>query len=347
MNASENEKTSRRITIELPVQFIDYFDQLKREWGLRSRGDVIKRLLEEILPETEQQDFIDQISETSQFDKSEKNYKNSIYNENEALVLITPSGLVNTNSSELESESQNNSSSPSVFINDQATKVIDLPGFVSKKTNRLKTSLENINSKDSKDENVINRVSIEHLNQSLKAARDHWLSLYGQNPKDNVIEAAMIWLARDIWPHLDNTEGLTFTWSAANRFVNEYCPEWDVHQPPRLERIIVLSGFLEDPFSSLTLSSRIPTLIRRFVNRFKRSTNVTSFQTLESTMTVHGALKLLELPTTAGASLTLNRIREAYKGKALSVHPDSGGSTEAMRKVNEAYQLLKDLYKKD
>ena len=62
-------------------------------------------------------------------------------------------------------------------------------------------------------------------------------------------------------------------------------------------------------------------------------------------MTVHGALKLLELPTQAGASLTLNRIRIAYKAKAMSVHPDSGGSTEAMRKVNEAYQLLKDLYR--
>ena len=62
-------------------------------------------------------------------------------------------------------------------------------------------------------------------------------------------------------------------------------------------------------------------------------------------MTVHGALKLLGLPTNAGLSITLLRIREAYKIKALSVHPDAGGSTESMRKVNEAYQLLKDLYK--
>jgi curved DNA-binding protein CbpA len=29
----------------------------------------------------------------------------------------------------------------------------------------------------------------------------------------------------------------------------------------------------------------------------------------------------------------------------LSHHPDAGGSVEAMRRLNEAYQLLKDLYR--
>ena len=63
-------------------------------------------------------------------------------------------------------------------------------------------------------------------------------------------------------------------------------------------------------------------------------------------MTVHGALKLLNLPTIAGKSVSLSTVRDAYKEKALANHPDSGGSTENMRKINEAYQLLKDLYKK-
>ena len=109
--------------------------------------------------------------------------------------------------------------------------------------------------------------------------------------------------------------------------------------------IIILAGALEDPFSTHNLRSRIPTLIRRFVNKFKRSQNVTSFQTLESTMTVHGALKLLGVPIKAGSSLTLTFIREAYKTQAILNHPDSGGTNETMRKLNEAYQLLKDLYK--
>jgi curved DNA-binding protein CbpA len=30
---------------------------------------------------------------------------------------------------------------------------------------------------------------------------------------------------------------------------------------------------------------------------------------------------------------------------ALQHHPDSGGSLEEMRRVNEAYQLLKELYR--
>tara|TARA_Y100001968_G_scaffold58969_1_gene50029 strand:- start:749 stop:1135 length:387 start_codon:yes stop_codon:yes gene_type:complete len=125
--------------------------------------------------------------------------------------------------------------------------------------------------------------------------------------------------------------------------LNSYCSDWKIGSVT-FDDVVILAGALEDPFSTKNLKSRIPTLIRRFVNKFKRSQNVTSFQTLESTMTVHGALKLLGLPTKAGSSLTLSFIRDAYKGKALSNHPDSGGSNETMRKLNEAYQLLKDLY---
>ena len=40
------------------TKFINHFDQLKREWGLRARGDVLKRLLEEILPEVHNNDIV-------------------------------------------------------------------------------------------------------------------------------------------------------------------------------------------------------------------------------------------------------------------------------------------------
>jgi len=66
---------------------------------------------------------------------------------------------------------------------------------------------------------------------------------------------------------------------------------------------------------------------------------------LDSTMTVHGALKLLNLSTSAGWAHTFRKIREAYKSIALETHPDAGGSTDQMRKLNEAYQLLKNLYR--
>ncbi len=349
MSVPERGEASRRITIELPVEFIEHFDQLKREWGLRARGDVLKRLLDEVMPSSQQLNLIDsnnskELEGKENLDKSST--IQSLYNETTALVLISNNkrkkinDLNNNLEYTLESETPKDNSSTSY------NKGIDLPGFVSKNAKKIRTSLETKNRDNAFiNESYIKTISIDHLTKAKEDAIKHWISLYGNQPKENVIEAAMLWLARDIWPNLDNTEGLTFTWTLANRMLREYCPVWQ-NNKPSLERIIVIAGILEDPFASDTLSTRIPTLIRRFVNRFKRNQNVTSFQTLESTMTVHGALKFLDLPTTAGASLTLKRIRDAYKTKAMAAHPDSGGNTDSMRRVNEAYQLLKDLYKK-
>ena len=114
---------------------------------------------------------------------------------------------------------------------------------------------------------------------------------------------------------------------------------------PSLEIVLLMIGVLEDPFATSELINRIPTLVRRFISRFKRNNRGNSFLALDSTMTVHGALKLLHLSTAAGSSHTLRKIREAYKLKALESHPDAGGSTDEMRKINEAYQLLKNLYR--
>ena len=50
---------------------------------------------------------------------------------------------------------------------------------------------------------------------------------------------------------------------------------------------------------------------------------------------------MLQLPTDPDHVLTLHQIREAYRQLALAHHPDTGGDPEAMRRLNEAYQLLK------
>jgi len=121
-------------------------------------------------------------------------------------------------------------------------------------------------------------------------------------------------------------------------------PGWP-EGPPSFARVMVTAGVLEDPFSGSTLPLRMPTLIRRFVHRYRRRRRGTSFQTLEHTMTLQGALKLLQLPTDPGHRLTLRQIREAYRELAMRHHPDSGGSVEAMRRLNEGYQLLKELYR--
>jgi hypothetical protein len=184
----------------------------------------------------------------------------------------------------------------------------------------------------------------EIVQQAMEEAGNHWLALYGKPANATVLEAAMIWLAQDIWPQSDQSDGRTFTWSAACQVMLQFVPGWS-DGPPSFERVMVTAGVLEDPFSGSTLSLRIPTLIRRFVHRFRRRHRGSSFQTLEHTMTLHGALRLLQLPTDPGQRLTLAQIREAYRDMAQNHHPDAGGSVEAMRRLNEAYQLLKELYR--
>ncbi len=349
MNPTE-ESPNRRISVDLPSQLIDRFDQLKKEWGLRGRGAVLKRLLEEILldnseDETESSIIDNELELGSQLSLDTKlsEYINSTSNYNESTALVL------TEKGELESKSNTQTSLDDKYTfstknNVSTKKGIDLPGFVSKRTQSLRKSLGTQPTDSSENDFIMPKIKNQYLNQALNKAKSHWLSLYGNSPSETVVEAAMLWLAKDIWKQIDGNENTTFTWTAANRRVKELCPDWNGNTPT-FENVIVIAGVLEDPFGSKSLSERIPTLIRRFVNRFKRSRNVTSFETLESTMTVHGALKLLDLPTQAGYSMTLGKVREAYKTKAMTIHPDAGGSTEDMRRLNEAYQLLKELYR--
>ena len=88
----------------------------------------------------------------------------------------------------------------------------------------------------------------------------------------------------------------------------------------------------------------MPTLIRRFVNRFRRSRQVTSFETLG-----------VDHDGAWGSSCWVYQPRQELRSlsapfgrltsKALEEHPDAGGSTDAMRRLNEAYRLLRELYR--
>ena len=220
---------------------------------------------------------------------------------------------------------------------------IELPGFVRRRTSELRRSLRSESGPSTTPVAPLPQLSATVAQQALQEVRDHWLGLYGSEANAAVVEASMIWLGRDIWPQSDQSEGRRFSWGEACRAMREVVPAWS-DAPPSLERVIVTAGVLEDPFSAATLTVRIPTLIHRFMHRFRKRPQGTSFQTLEHTMTVQGALKLLQLPTDAGHAISLAQIREAYRERALSHHPDAGGSVEAMRRLNEAYQLLKELY---
>ena len=337
MNIPENSNT-KRISIDLPEELISRFDQLRKEWGFRARGPVIEKILKELLQEDDllpkkQQQEID-------FNEKKINNENLNIDENTALVLIK-----SDIKKEIDERSSNRRVSNKHQNKEKANLNISLPNFVQKKVKNLRRSINSEKLSENINEIQINTIKETELIKSQIAILTHWKTLYGKVPNDHVVEASMDWFGRDIWPNLDGTENLPFTWSAANKLMSELCPFW-IKKNPSLEIVLLMIGVLEDPFATSDLINRVPTLMRRFISRFKRNNRSNSFETLDSTMTVHGALKLLNLPTSAGSSHTLRKIREAYKTIALELHPDSGGSTDQMRKLNEAYQLLKNLYRK-
>ncbi len=354
--------SNKRISLELPEELVEQIDCLRKDWKIRSRGECLRRLLEEIFqPEEEASESPTFQSEASVPSSTEENSSSASesettkpssvslteaptqpqYDEDRAIVLVGSNNALDSITQTPASQQEQTHNIPKRA--GSAGGGIDLPGFVRKRSSAIRNSLTS-QPQASTEIPVVPVIRDRELQQWFDVALNHWINLYGSQPGATVMEAVMLWMARDIWPHIDGSEGRTFTWSQVNQSMQQYCNEWMVPSP-RFEQVIVAAAVLEDPFASGSVPDRIPTLIRRFVSRFKRSRKVTSFETLESTMTLHGALKQLDLPTQAGQSLTLRSIRDAYKRKAIELHPDSGGSTEAMRRLNEAYQMLKELYR--
>jgi hypothetical protein len=344
MNPSPAESSPpirRRFTLELSMEKLRHIDSLKKEWGLRNRGDVLERLLEVIFSSGEGDQISSSADGSSEQERAAADDDN--LDDSAALVLVSiGEGAMAGWRMELQDEEHLGRAPQGI----PRSRGIDLPGFVRKKSQELKRSLKPESESEVAQAGVgpWPKLSDALLQQSLETALSHWLNLFGQPPNAAVVEAAMTWLAQDIWPHADLCEGRIFTWSAAGRLVGELGAGWS-ESSPNLERVMVTAGILEDPFSAETLPLRIPTLMHRFVHRFRRRQRGTSFQTLESTMTLHGALRQLQLPTDPGQRLTLTQIRDAYREMALKHHPDSGGSLDTMRRLNEAYQLLKELYR--
>jgi len=345
------DQTRRRFSLELPVDLLDKIDGLRAEWGIRSRGDILERLLHEIFPSTpggEVRALDDYTSNLPEGSLTSPDPQGSAFNEQGALVLMTSGSggdlCLDLESTETDLDFNFDAAASMGTAAPPRQSGIDLPGFVRRQSDQLKRSLQPLRQPSDVSVEPLPHVDGDVLERSLVRARDHWLELYGKEANEAVLEASMVWLAQDIWAQSDQSENRPFTWSLACDVVANTAPSWG-RQPASFERVVVMAGLLEDPFSTSTLELRLPTLIRRFVHRFRKRRKGNSFQTLEHTMTLHGALKLLQLPTAAGHRLTLRQIREAYRELAMSHHPDSGGSEDTMRRLNEAYQLLKELYR--
>ena len=305
----------RRVSLELREDTIERLDALRKQWSLRSRGAAIQRLLDDLL-----QDLPAEHDAESEQDVQPEDHLQG------AIVLVS---------------STNETPEPEP---EERSTGINLPGFVSRRTTKLKRSLkEPVVSEAQASGERFAVMDDQQLSASIAAVQNQWMSLYGSEPSAAVLEAAMNWLGQDIWPSADASEGQSFTWNAVQQVMLGFCPSWEIREAS-VDRVVVAAGVLEDPFGAASLPMRVPSLVGRMTQRLRRRRRGSPFLDLQSTMSTQGSLKLLGLSTAPGFKLSLSDIREAYRQKALACHPDAGGSAEDMRRLNEAYQLLKQRY---
>lgn len=336
----KSDQTRRRISLELSAELLAWIDGFKAEWGLRSRGDILERVLEQLVHGSSDeedghsdQDLTGGLNETG-----------AIVLINRALVPIRDQEQDLDDLAEIGLGRSARAKGAGVKARPAGGGGIDLPGFVRRQSAQLKRSLEPSSPGPSQTLQGVELIDSPSIEEALTAARDHWLDLDGQPATEAVLEAAMVWMAQEVWPQAEQSEGRPFTWSLLVQVIQGVAPSWPLGAAS-FERVIVAAGILEDPFSSRTLPLRIPTLIRRFVQRLRKRRKHQSFQAIDHTMTVLGALKLLKMSTTPDVAISLAQIREAYREQAQCHHPDAGGSADGMRRLNEAYQLLKELYR--
>ena len=223
MNIPENSNT-KRISIDLPEELISRFDQLRKEWGFRARGPVIEKILkeliqeEDLLPKNQQQEI--------DFNEKKNNNENLNIDENTALVLIKSDIKKEVNEISLNRIISNNDQ-----YKEKSNLNIILPNFVEKRVKNLRRSINSEKLKENINDIQINTIKENELIKCRIALISHWKTLYGTVPNDHVVEASMDWFGRDIWPNLDGTENLPFTWSAANKFMSELCPFWIKKKP--------------------------------------------------------------------------------------------------------------------
>jgi hypothetical protein len=176
---TEPEKgAKRRFTLELTLKRLSQIDHLKKEWGLRNRGDVLERLLETIFPadtaaadtatadtvaaDAVQLDVLGAVA-ISNGDVIPK--ANDSYDDQSALVLVGPGIEPEQPASEIslhpsralvprvapgfEAEPPPPGSPPGTILNPGSPTAnsearvggIDLPGFVRRRSDELRRSL--------------------------------------------------------------------------------------------------------------------------------------------------------------------------------------------------------------
>ena len=150
---TDEESTSKSITLKLPSRQVSLIDQLKREYGVRSRGQVLEILLEGILGDVDESESGALATAAAVTNAVEE----TISPEVTSLVLIeSPT-----------QRRQQQDTSPSL----PSTGGIDLPGFVSRRTSQLRDTLQAPRqNRSSNDAPLLSSVAIQDLQA---AAQDH------------------------------------------------------------------------------------------------------------------------------------------------------------------------------
>jgi hypothetical protein len=81
---SPKASSQRRLTLELSFEKIDHIDALKKEWGLRNRGDVLERLLEELFSPNP----ISSLPDASEAEDTSGAVQEDLLDDSAALVLV-------------------------------------------------------------------------------------------------------------------------------------------------------------------------------------------------------------------------------------------------------------------
>lgn len=152
---------------------------------------------------------------------------------------------------------------------------IGLPGFVQSRSSKLKESFRPTGPGVTKASDPPPGLVAPKVGGDLEAALTEvstcWLTLYGHSPSGQVPDAASQWIAHYIWAYSDLAEGQPFAWNQVDKVMFSLSPSWPVGEP-NFARVMVAAGMLEDPFGGESLRAQPPTLIRRFVHRFRTQT---------------------------------------------------------------------------
>ena len=220
--AEKEDPRRRRFSLELSVDLLDKIDGLKAELGLRSRGDLVERLLGDLFRSDD--DGADSLDDSASADPDQDSAAHSpdTFNEQGALVLVTR-GVGGTLTLDLEDSDIDWAEAGRATMPPPRSSGIDLPGFVRRQSDQLKRSLHPRRPDVQATVEPLPQVGGELIAQALMRARTHWVELYGNDANDAVLEAAMVWIAQDIWPQSDQSDNRPFTWSLACDVVATTC----------------------------------------------------------------------------------------------------------------------------